>query len=184
VHNSGFPSDIVISGNVIRLQSDGNGIAAEPGVGVIVANNIIESNAPTAATFSAFYTRGTHYEGDPSTTADDVTTGVERVTFTGNQVRGRFRRMFHEGQFAIPAVPAGPNYPARPAVPIPNHSTVVTGNIYEPAAPSSVTYGVHFDVGCPTPAPIVDTNVFRGVTAANQVVGACGAGWLGQNSGP
>ncbi len=189
-HNSGFPRDTIISGNVIRLQADGNGIVAEPAVGMLVTDNVIESSAPTAQTWSGFSTRGTHYEGDPSTTSDDVTTGVERLTFTGNQVRGKFRRMVAEGQFSIPAVPAGTAadgtpYPARPAVPIPNHSTVITGNIYEPADLSNVIYGIDFGAaGCPTPAPIVDTNVFRGVTAANQVVGACGTTWIGHNSGP
>ncbi|WP_394827916.1 hypothetical protein [Pendulispora albinea] len=158
LHNSGFPSDVIISDNVIRMRSDGNAIQAEPAVGLVVDGNIIEGSGPTADTFSAFVTRG----------SESVGTGSQRITFTGNQVRGRFRRMFIEGQFMTQV----------------NHATVITGNIFEPATTGSTISGVVFESGCPTPAPIVDGNVFRGLPAARHVEGACGAGWIGQNSGP
>ncbi len=169
IHNSGYPSDTTITGNVIRMYSDGNAIVAEPGVGMLVANNVIESQAPTAATYSAFFSRGVEIRDEHGVVL--VASGVERVTFIGNQVRGNFRRMVHIGQYLTNV----------------NHSVMVSGNIYEPVITTQtrpVIYGVDFQVGCPTPAPVVDANVFRGVAANLQVVGPCGTGWVGTNSGP
>jgi hypothetical protein len=158
LHNSGYPSDIIIANNVIRLRADGNAIVTEPGVGVLVTGNIIESTAPSQSTYSGLFAGGNV----------SLSTAVERVTFTGNQVRGSFRRMVHIGQ----------------ATGLTNHSVVVTSNIYEPVTTGTTIYGVNFDNGCPTPAPIIDSNIFRGLPTGQHVVGFCGTGWIGTNSGP
>ncbi|WP_394841949.1 hypothetical protein LZC95_33345 [Pendulispora brunnea] len=160
IHNDGFPSDAIITENVIRMRSAGHAIEALPGVGMVIDNNIVEGFAPMPNDFSALATRGNK--------TDLAGTGSERITFTGNQVRGNFRWMVIEDQQAA----------------LVNHSTVIQGNIFEPSTTASPTAGVLFKTACPTPPPVVDGNVFRGLPAARHVDGACGTGWIGQNSGP